>query len=355
MEAKLKDFDFPKAELHCHLDGCFRIDTVIELAKLRQVKLPTYDPQELVNKCCVSQRKKSLHEYLMMFLTFCPVFAGDREAIVRMTREAIEDKAKQGIRYIEFRYSPHLLADRDVAPIAHSIGKGNISPREVVEVVCEAGFQAQKDFNIEVRFILCCILSLPDWSTEIAQFCNEFSDRGVVAIDIAGTGHEGQIPIEKHVQAFQFCKDKGIHVTVHAGEAGPAAEVKTAINLLHATRIGHGYHVVDDEEIYTETKEKNIHIEVCPLSSNFTASVKPDLNLHPAKRFMKDKVNFSLSTDNPGIHHTTLLDDYFMARSTLRFTNEEIKTLNLNALKSAFCEESVKHRLIKEFNEAYYS
>ncbi|CAK8697340.1 unnamed protein product [Clavelina lepadiformis] len=351
VDCKHNNFDFPKVELHCHLDGCFRISTVIELARHRQIKLPTYDPKELADNYCITSRKKNLHEFLLMFRTFTPIFAGSGEAIARMTREAVEDKAKQGIRYIEFRYSPHLLADRDVKSIAHCSETGHISPREVVEVVCEAGRQAQKDFNIEVRFILCCILAHPDWSMEIAQFCKEFSDRGVVAIDIAGTGHEGGIPIDLHQKAFQFCKDNAIHITAHAGEAGPAEEVRKAINTLFATRIGHGYHVLDDEDVYTEAREKDIHFEVCPLSSYLTASVNPDMTVHPAKRFMVDKVNFSLSSDDPGMMNTTLLKDYSVARTDFGFTDDEIKVLNLNALRSAFCDDEVKQRLLKEFEE----
>nr|XP_002121237.1 adenosine deaminase-like [Ciona intestinalis] len=346
-------FDFPKAELHCHLDGCFRLSTCIELARERGVELPSYDVNELRSLVCKLQRTASLDEYLAHFMVTTPVFAGSREAIKRLTMEAIEDKHQQGISYIEFRFCPHLLADCDVTPRLNAKTAGTLTPRGVVEAVCTAAEEARSRFPVVVRFILCALLDLPDWSMELAHMCKEFALRGVVALDIAGAGIEADSTFDDHKAAFDFCKEHSIDITVHAGEKGGPNQVHEAVHKLHATRIGHGYKTINDKAVYDDVIKKQIHLEVCPISSNLTASVPEDMTAHPAISFLNDGVNFSLNTDNPGFHDADILHDYDVASRMFRFTEEQIKELNLNALRSSFVEAPMKEKLIKDFKEAY--
>nr|CAB3220012.1 adenosine deaminase-like [Phallusia mammillata] len=232
--------------------------------------------------------------------------------------------------------------------------KGNVRPRDVIEAVCSTTSEASVKFGIEVRIILCTISLLPEWSMEVAKMCKEYSSMGVVGIDIAGEGTEpGNLVQQRHIDAYQFCRDHNIHRTAHAGENGSAEEVEQAMQILNAQRIGHGYHVVDSESVYNEAKARDVHFEVCPRSSYLTASVDPDLTKHPAIRFLKDKVNFSLSTDDPAIQQTTIYDDYNIAQKYFGFSIEDIKLLNILALKSAFVEESVKNELIRKFETEY--
>lgn len=134
---------------------------------------------------------------------------------------------------------------------------------------------------------------------------SEFANDGVVGIDLAGDEPVWQGPaMEGHVIAYEEAKRLNIHRTVHAGEGGPAANVKIALDTLHAERIGHGYHVIQDAELYQRIVKEKIHLEVCPTSSILTGAVKPCFKTHPLRRFVEDGVNFSINSDDPLVCQT---------------------------------------------------
>lgn len=346
-------YDFPKVELHCHLDGCFRVPTIVELAKKHGVPLPTYDEIEVKKYITLTSPCNTLREYLNPFYFFEPVFAGNAEALARIAREAVEDKAKDGITYIEFRYSPLLLANCDVKPVVHAKTKGTLRPKDVVEIVSKSLNETAAEFdNMRVKTILSDICGHNGWSQQTAALCREYEHLGVVGFDIAGAeGSEEFGP--DHVQGFQYCKMNGIHRTAHAGEAGTAYRVKMALEQLGAERVGHGYHSVDDDEVYGMVKRQRTHLEVCPLSSRYTYSVPRDWSLHPAIRFFADDVNFSLSTDDPGLQQTTLIDDYDIASREWNFTVTDLQKLNLNAARSCFLDFREREQLVSDLEKSY--
>ncbi|XP_046864518.1 adenosine deaminase-like isoform X3 [Xenia sp. Carnegie-2017] len=294
-----------KVELHVHLDGSLRITTIIELAKKKGIHLPSYDPK--VFKEYVSLKEpKSLTCFLHCFSYFIPVIAGDPVALERIAYEFCEDKANDGVLYCEARYCPHILANCEVAGTVYAHDDNNdCPPRRVVDSICKGFEQGCKEFGVKIRTILCCMRHKPEWSLEIVDLCEEFRNRHVVGLDIAGDESMGEIPaMKEHVLAFRVpsiyllltlhcctqcqnthvpkfslkiiflfnchnifvfikrAKELGIHRTVHAGEAGPAASVHEAIFLLHAERIGHGYNVLQDPALYKLVINKKIHLEV---------------------------------------------------------------------------------------------
>lgn len=339
----LKDNNFPKAELHCHLDGCYRLTTIIDLAEKRGVKLPASDPVLLRTKSCVTKRCEDLDEYLQIFGIMTPAFAGSKEAIDRITYEAIEDKFRDGVRYLELRAIPQYMADED----------NGCTTDDVIETVLAAMKRAESNMNIHVRFILCVSINEPERALETAKLCKKYKGKGVVGFDIACSGDKDGELLKHFVEAYTYCKDNDIHRTVHAGEKGSAQEVKNAVELLFAERIGHGYKAVTDEAVYQMCKDKNIHFEVCPLSSFLTASVPTDFSKHPAIQFMNDGVNYSINTDDPGVQQTNLVDDYIIAVGSFKFTLEQLQKSNINALQSAFAEPALIQKLIQEFQSAY--
>jgi len=351
MNTAMKDFDFPKAELHCHLDGTYRLSTIIEMAKKRKIFLPSFDPVILSKKLCVLKQCRNLDEYLEIFKFTVPALAGEPENLKRLAREAVIDKAADGVRYLELRYAPHLM-----------LTKGSELTLEDVVIAVNEGLKEGMDEvkanlqeEIVVRSILCTIIDCPEWSMEVAKLCKAFKSQGVVGIDVAGAGDKIGDLIMQHKKAFVFCKKNGINRTAHAGEKGNANEVAMAVDELKVQRVGHGYKVLEDEEIYKRCREQNIHFEVCPLSSFLTSSVDNDMTKHPAIRFMKDGVSFSINTDDPGVQQSTLIDDYQIASKSFLFSIQQLHSTNISALKSAFVDEQTKERLIKKFEEKYKS
>ncbi|GFS59258.1 adenosine deaminase [Nephila pilipes] len=153
---------------------------------------------------------------------------------------------------------------------------------------------------------------------------------------------------------MQGASAAGLHRTVHAGEAGPAKNVYIALAELFAERIGHGYHVVDDPDIYAECLERGTHFEACPYSSVLTGSVPLSDIKHPIVRFAEDNANFSISRDDPTIIQKTLDQEYEFLRG---FGLKEVHLIraNFNAARCCFLPEDEKQLLMQKLIEVYGS
>ncbi|KAM6163858.1 LOW QUALITY PROTEIN: adenosine deaminase-like [Rhynchocyon petersi] len=321
----------------------------------------------------------SLPGFLAKFDYYMPVIAGCREAIKRIAYEFVEMKAKEGVVYVEVRYSPHLLANYKVKPIPWNQAEGDLSPDEVVDLVNQGLQEGERDFKIKARSILCCMRHMPEWSPEVVELCKKYWQHTVVAIDLAGDETiVGSSLFEGHVKAYQEAVKSGVHRTVHAGEVGPpevVREVKTtdrapfipdspcpllapssaslqAVDVLKTERVGHGYHTLEDETLYQRLLKENMHFEVCPWSSYLTGAWKMGTE-HAVVRFKNDKANYSLNTDDPLIFKSTLDTDYQMTKRDMGFTEEDFKTLNINAAKSSFLPENEKKELLNLLYKAY--
>jgi adenosine deaminase len=178
----------------------------------------------------------------------------------------------------------------------------------------------------------------------------KYRDRGVVAIDLAGD--ETHFGATLHAHAYDMARDAGLHRTVHAGEAGPAANIAEALDLLHAERIGHGYHLVDDEALYQRVKRERVPLECCLTSSLQTGAVA-SLEQHPVRRFMADGLEVTLSTDDPGVSGIDLEHEYRVAIEQLGFSAAELARVTFSAVNAAFLPAAEKAALRKELQREF--
>ncbi|XP_026009103.1 adenosine deaminase isoform X1 [Astatotilapia calliptera] len=345
-------FSKPKVELHVHLDGAIRVQTIMDVAKMRGKTLPVNTVEEMKKRIIV-EKPGTLTSFLEKFNEYMHVIAGDREAIKRIAREFVEDKAKEGVIYVEVRYSPHLLANSGVKEIPWNQEEGDLSPDEVVRLVNEGLSEGEREFKIKARSILCCMRHMPSWSKDVVELCKKYKDEGVVAIDLAGDESLNCEANPEHMEAYEEAVRCGIHRTVHAGEVGPASVVKEAVEVLKAERVGHGYRTLEDDDLYKKLLAQNMHFETCPISSKLTGACNADFTTHPVITFMKDKANYSLNTDDPLIFNSNLHHDYQTAHQHMGFTEEEFKRLNICSAQSSFLPAKEKEELLKTLNEAY--
>ncbi|XP_016047086.1 adenosine deaminase [Erinaceus europaeus] len=346
-------FNKPKVELHVHLDGAIKPETILFYGRKRGIHLPA-DTVEGLQAIIGMDKPLSLPGFLAKFDYYMPVIAGCREAIKRMAYEFVEMKAKEGVVYVEVRYSPHLLANSKVKPIPWNQKEGDLTPDEVVSLVSQGLQEGERDFKVKVRSILCCMRHQPEWSPEVVELCKKYRQQNVVAIDLAGDETiPGSSLFPKHVEAYEEAMRNGIHRTVHAGEVGTAQVVKEAVDNLKTERLGHGYHTLEDEALYKRLLERNMHFEVCPWSSYLTSAWKPDTE-HAVIRFKNDKANYSINTDDPLIFKSTLNTDYKMLKDfNMNFTEQEFMRLNINAAQSSFLPEDEKRELVNMLYKAY--
>jgi len=158
--------------------------------------------------------------------------------------------------------------------------------------------------------------------------------------------------LQAEIELFEEAERRGIHRTVHAGEAGPASNVALAIDKLRAERIGHGYRVVGDAAVYRRCLEGPWHFECCPTSSFVTGAVPLTDTKHPIQRFCEDGLNFSISEDCPTVVQTGLDGEYALLRR-MGFNEANLARINFNAAQAAFLPETEKKKLVDKLRAAY--
>lgn len=327
----------PKTELHLHLDGSLRVETVLELAEDRGVELPTVDPKELVEYLQVSEDCNSLAEYLEKFELPLKVMQTEK-ALTRVTYELLEEAAEENVKYLEIRFAPLLLTEE-------------LSPAEVVEAVLAGVEQGESDYGLQANIILCCMRHQdPSRSIETAQLAVDYSDRGVVGLDLAGD--EANFPPEEHEEAFKLATGAGLHRTVHAGEAAGAENVKKAIDYLNAERIGHGIRSKEDKETLETIEETGVTLEICP-TSNFHTNAVTDLKQHPIREYYEAGIPITINTDNRTVSDLTLSQEYLMLYREFSFSLAEIQELILNGIRAAFISNQEQEKLITEFKSEF--
>ena len=323
----------PKAELHCHLDGSVRIETIIELAKTQKVKLPTFDKYLLKSQLTIGKNIGSLEEYISRFDITLSVMQTP-ESLERTSYELAEDCHNDGIRYLEIRYSPILHINR------------GMKMAESVENVKLGLKRAEEDFGIQCGIIICGIRHIsPEISLKLANIAVQFKNNGVVGFDLAGA--EENFPAKHHQEAFELILKNNINTTLHAGEAYGPDSIHQAIHSCGAHRIGHGTRLKENSDLMKYVNDHRIPLEIC-LNSNIHTKSILSLDKHPFPEYFKKHLRVTLNTDNRLISNTTLTDEYLTAIKYYKLNPHDIRTIIINGFKSAFLPHLERRVLIKK-------
>ena len=324
----------PKAELHLHLDGSLRVETALDIARTRDVDAPrTYLGMRAV---LVGPDQCEDQAQLLLAFDLPIALMQDAEAIERTAVDLVEDKAFDNVRYAEVRWAPLLHTAR------------GLSGRQVVEAVSRGAAEAGRRYGVEVRLIATLMRS-HDPQDNLA-FVRELEVNGIpdglVAVDVAG--QEARFPDpERHRAALDLAREIGLHVTLHAGEWGGAAQVRRAL-VMEPERIAHGPLAIDDPALVRELVARGTWLDLCP-TSNVQASIVPSLEAHPLRRLAQAGVRVTLNTDDLTVSDITLSEEYARAVERIGVTLPELWTLDLAALEAAFCDEPTRVRLRTAF------
>lgn len=313
---------YPLVELHRHLDGNVRIETILDLARQHGIELPAWTVEELRPHVQITEREPSLVDFLAKFALLRRVMV-DYEAVRRIVRENLEDAVRDGIDYIELRFSPYFMAEEH-----------GLDTFGVMEAVCDALEEARGRVPVQAKLI--GILSR-QYGPEIGKIelaaAIRGRDRGIVALDLAGD--EAHFPGELFVRHFAEAREAGLHTIAHAGEAAGAGSVRQAVLELGAERIGHGIRAVEDPAVLDLLAERRIALEVCPTSNVQTSTVR-DYGSHPLPDLLRRGLAVTLNTDDPSISGIDLPHEYRVAAEELGLSSAELRHLQENALEAAF-------------------
>ena len=332
----------PKVELHCHLDGSLRISSILNQAKIDNVKLPFDNIHDLTNYFKIGKNRGSLEDYIKRFDITLKVMQTPK-ALCRFAYELIEDVAKENVRYIEVRYSP----------ILHT--KKGMALKEAIESVRKGLKKGKKDFGVKSGIIVCGIRHIsPEASLKLADLAVRYKNRGVVGFDLAGS--EENFPAKEHREAFYLIRNNNVNATIHAGEAYGPQSIHQAIHQCGANRIGHGTRLKEDRNLMDYVIDHRITLEICLTSNWQTRSVR-SLYYHPIKYYYQKGMRVTLNTDNRLISDTTLTKEFFLAHRLYQFNLDDFREITIIAMKSAFLRHQERVEMIKsiasEFEESF--
>ena len=317
-----------KVDLHRHLEGAIRLQTVFELSREAGVPLPADTVEDLARYMLVQSPVESLEDALGAFaITQHAVRTYD--AVRRITVEAIEDLAAERVRLAELRFSPHFLCE-----------PGGLHWDGAMEAIVEGREQAlAAGHDVVVGFI--AIFSR-DYGMESAERTVVFALRHrerLVGFDIAGP--ELGFPPARYARVLEPLRDSGLGLTVHYGESGPPSYPREAVEVLGPARLGHGLSVAWDPDVTSLVRDRAVTLEMCPTSNWLTKGV-PTVAEHPAGRLLREGVSVTLNTDDPGLMGIDLTNEFRVARDQLGFTNAELAHATENAIAASFLPADVK-------------
>lgn len=322
--------NLPKVELHRHLEGSLRVKTMMEIVRAHEM--------DVKNTGYLRPLVQVEHEDPYTFENFLAKFGTLRlfykspDIIKRITWEAVEDAARDNIRYLELRFTPVALSRAEGFPMT-----------QVVDWVIESVRESSAHFDIMVRLLISMnrheSLAQAQKAIEIAL---EKKDQGIVGVDLAG--NEADFSGEPFLELFKVARQSGLKVTIHAGEWGGAENVRQAIEVLGADRIGHGIRVLEDPYTVALAKERGTLFEVC-VTSNHQSGAVEDITDHPIRKMIQEGLNVTINTDDPSISRINLSSEYQTVNQVLGIPMQVIGKRVAAAALGAFLPAELRTKL----------
>jgi adenosine deaminase len=321
----------PKVELHLHLDCGLSYEVVSTIN-------PSVTKAAYLQDYIAPAKCENLADFLTRAVKGFALMQ-TKEQLQLVVHDLFKQLAANNTLYAEIRF----------APLQH-LDKG-LSPYEVVAATEAATAAAIKETGVEGRLILCTLRHFTEiQSMETVELVEHFKGTYVAGFDIAAD--EAGFPIDHHIAAFKYAKEKGIHCTAHAGEAKGAESVWETLEHFGPSRIGHGVRSAEDPKLVEHLRKHNIHLEICP-SCNVQIGLYDTYQNHPIDQLYKAGVSLSVNTDAPTIVDITLTREYEKLQQVFGWTINNFYTCNKNALKAAFIPEELKHSLLEKLKLGY--
>jgi len=327
------DPGLPLIDLHRHLDGNIRLQTILELADEHGIELPARDIEGLRPHVQISDRESGLMAFISRFRYLTAILV-DTQACRRVAYENVLDAAGEGLDYLELRFSPWFMAETH-----------GLDATAVVEAIIDGVRAGERETGVATGLI--GILSRT-YGVETAQRELDAlltSSEQLVALDLAGD--EASYPAHWFRDHFDQAREAGLAITVHAGESDGAASVWSAIRDLGATRIGHGLRSFEDPELLDYLGEHGIGLEVS-LTSNIHTSVINSYQEHPIASYLEQGLLVNLNTDDPVISGIDLRHEFEQAAPRAGLDRAQLRQIQDNAVQMAFISPDQRQALYQQ-------
>lgn len=333
--------NYPKIELHLHLDGSIRPETVWELYEKEGLLPEGVDFARFTRDAAVLEPCKDVNDCLAKFDLPLKIMQ-DAAYITRITKELICDLAEQGVVYAEIRFAPQLHTQK------------GLTQRDAIEAVLrgrEEGLRLHPEIGIG---IILCAMSIgletvnKEENLETVRLCKEYLGKGVNALDLAGA--EGIVPLRNFHYIFDLARELELPFTCHGGDSQDSETVRDAMDF-GAVRIGHGHAVYEAPELCRRAIENGITFEICP-TSNIRCQSRENYAAHPAKKMLDLGIRVTINTDNMTIFNVTLDEEYQHCVEDMGFTEEDIRKMLVYAAEATFLPAEEKAALVARVQQA---
>jgi adenosine deaminase len=313
----------PKVNLHSHLEGSLQPETLWELAAKQGINLGI-EHSKLPGALQVNGEERSLVDYLDKIALSYQVLK-DSEALKRCAFEAAEGAARDGVIYFELRAGPALHC------------RPGLQMDDVIRSMLMGLRQAEAAFGIHCGLIVAALRSHdPGVNVALAQLAVALKDEGVAGFDLAGD--EAGFPASLHKESFRIVRDGGVGITVHAGEAAGPENVRYAVEVLHAARIGHGVRSIQSPKVLELLRRHGTLLEVCPTSNVQTHAVN-GIDRHPVRKLYDSGVRISIGDDDPTTSRTRVSNELTLLMQNFGFRRVELGKIQLMGIEGAFIRD----------------
>jgi adenosine deaminase len=320
----------PKVELHCHVEGTLRPQTVSDLARLHSIALPTTDVDKIYEY-------DTIYEFLEIF-RFVNSTVITQDDFARIAYESLEDGVQLGnLKYREMYFNPTLHTPRGVAM------------NTIIDGLAEGCAQAEREYGVRCRLIADVYRQDPP-AMALQMTEDVIANRRDELIGLGMDGAEAPDPPEKFVESFARAAKAGLRLTSHASEDGPPANITTCLDVLGCERIDHGYHILEDDAVVARCRDEGIHFTCCPTS---TAVVYgwPDLTTHPINGMMAAGLLVHLNSDDPTMFRTDIGKEYVDFIGQNDYPPETAKQLVHNGIEATWLDDGEKAALHRLFDD----
>ena len=324
----------PKAHLHLHFTGSMRHATVLELAEQQGLRLPEALTDEWPPHLSTADERgwfrfQRLYDIARSVLR-------DEAGVRRLVREAAEDDAREGSRWLEIQ----------VDPSGYAAGFGGITA--FTDLVLDAAREASASTGVAVSVLIAANRTRhPLDARTLARLAAQYAGRGVVGFGLSNDERRGEAL--SFAKAFEIADRAGLLAAPHAGELCGPESVWSCLDGLGAGRIGHGVRSIEDPQLVAHLAEEGITCEVCP-TSNVALGLYPDLAAVPLRKLFDAGVRIALGADDPLLFGTRLLDQYVAARDLQGFSDEDLAELARMSVRGSCAPDDVRRALLADID-----
>lgn len=322
----------PKVELHVHIEGSIRPETLLRLAKKNEVSLPATTVEGLREW----YRFRDFNHFVEVYVAASSCIRS-REDIELVLREFVDGQVEQNILHTEATYTAETIQRYCGIPWSDQLN------------ALRAGREYAESKGVSLGYVIDIVreveegvgLQIVDWAIE-AEAC---------ALGLSGV--EADTPAERHREAFRRAKDAGLNITTHAGETSGPQAIWDCLEILGADRIGHGVRCLEDDPLVAELLKRNTHLEVCP-SSNVCLCVSPSIESHPLQAMVTRGLNVGVNSDDPPMFNTTLSEEWRRCQKSFDWTKRQMLAMQMQTIDAAFVSEERKTEL-RALTETYHA